>query len=53
VVRAVLLRLDGEEVLRVANVPLQIRRHCGERPEQPGEDALIGADDWVGGIRYI
>ena len=48
--RVHLTSLDEKEVLWVANVLLQIRRHGPERLEQLGEDALIGGRDRICGI---
>src|SRR5256886_9174684 len=47
VVRGVLARLDGEEVLGVADVRAQIRGHRVERLEEPGECAGVGSHDRV------
>src|ERR1019366_10765664 len=53
VIGAVKLGLDEEEVLRVADVLLQIRWHGLERLEQPRENAPVGCDHWIGWVRYI
>ena len=50
---AVKLGLDEEEVLRVADVLLQISWHGLERLEQLGENAPVGCDHRIRGIRYI
>jgi hypothetical protein len=47
VVRPVHLRLDEEQVLRVANMLLQVLRHGRQWLEEPWEDALVGRDDRV------
>ena len=46
-------RLNQEQVLRIANVLLQARRHGSERLEQAREDALVGRRDRVCGIHQI
>ena len=53
VVRLVHLRLEEEEVLRVAHMPLQLLRHRRQRLEEPGEAALVGGGDRVGGIHHV
>src|SRR5271167_3951044 len=53
VIRAVLQRLNFSKVLGVANVLLEIRRHRIERPKQRGEDAAVGREDRIGGIRHV
>jgi len=53
VVGAVGLRLNQEQILRVADVLLQVLRHCAERPEQARENALVRPHDGVGRIAHI
>src|SRR5207247_8137258 len=46
-------RLNQKQVLRIANVLLQIRRHGRERLEQARKDALVGRGDRVAGVDQI
>jgi hypothetical protein len=50
---AILLFLYVEQILGIADMLLQIRRHCIDWLEQSGKDAPISADDRVGAIRDI
>jgi hypothetical protein len=47
------LRLDEEQILRVANMFLQVRRHGRQWLEQPRENALEGRGYRVGWIRQV
>src|SRR4029077_14517435 len=47
------LRLDEEEILRIADVLLEIRWHGIERLEQLWEYTAVGREDWVRGVRHV
>ena len=46
-VGAIHLRLDEEEVFRIADMPLQVLRHRRQRLEQAWKDAVVGRGDRV------
>ena len=45
--------LSGEDVLGVAQVLLNHRRHRRERVEHTGEDRLVGPNDGIGGVHHV
>ena len=53
VVGAVHLGLDGEQVLGIADVTLQIRRHLAAVLEQAGQHLPIGLDDRIVGVEDV
>ncbi len=53
VVRLIQPRLDQEQVLRIADVLLQVWRHGRERFEQTGKDALVGPGNRIAAVDQI